>query len=52
MFPSGFLGTRADVLIDIVTVSFSGILPLLDWIIYVHTIFAVLASLSRVTVPK
>jgi len=29
MFPPGFLGTRADVLIDIVTLSFIVILPLL-----------------------
>lgn len=31
MFPPGFLGTRADVLIDIVTLSFVVILPLLIW---------------------
>lgn len=31
MFPPGFLGTRADVLIDIVTLSFIVILPLLVW---------------------
>jgi hypothetical protein len=31
MFPPGFLGTRADVLIDIVTLSFIIILPLLIW---------------------
>jgi len=31
MFPPGFLGTRADVLIDIVTLSFIVILPLLIW---------------------
>ena len=29
MFPPGFLGTRADMLIDIVTLSFVVILPLL-----------------------
>jgi ABC-type enterochelin transport system permease subunit len=31
MFPPGFLGTRADILIDIVTLSFIIILPLLIW---------------------
>ena len=31
MFPPGFLGTRADVLIDIVTLSFVIILPMLVW---------------------
>ena len=31
MFPPGFLGTRADVLIDIVTLSFIVILPILIW---------------------
>jgi uncharacterized membrane protein YkgB len=29
MFPPGFLGSRADILIDIVTLSFIIILPLL-----------------------
>ena len=31
MFPPGFLGTRADVLIDIVMLSFVVILPILVW---------------------
>lgn len=31
MFPAGLLGTRADVLVDIVTLSFIVILPILIW---------------------
>ena len=31
MFPPGFLGTRADLLIDIVNISFIVILPILFW---------------------
>ena len=31
MFPPGFLGTRADILMDIVVLSFIVILPLLAW---------------------
>ncbi len=31
MFPPGFLGTRADILVDIVTLSFIIILPILIW---------------------
>jgi hypothetical protein len=31
MFPPGFLGTRADILIDIVTLSFAVIVPVLVW---------------------
>ena len=31
MFPNGFLGTRADMLMDIVMLSFIVILPILIW---------------------